>query len=78
MIVKKTVSPSTLAKLDFGPNELRRAIANELGLKISTVYAWVSNTRDVPDKHIQTVCDVINAFNHTMSASYQSERNVES
>ena len=44
MLVKKTVSPSTLTKLDFGPNELRRAIANELGLKISTVYAWVINT----------------------------------
>ena len=78
MLRNKKVSPPTLTKQDFGPNELRRAIADELGLKISTVYAWVSNTRDVPDKHIQTVCDVINAFNHTMSASYQSERNVES
>ena len=73
MLVKKTVSPSTLTKLDFGPNELRRAIANELGLKISTVYAWVSNTRDVPDKPIQTVCDVINTFNLTTSPPYQSE-----
>ena len=69
----KKIYPSTLTKQDFGPNELRRAIANELGLKISTVYAWVSNTRDVPDKHIQTVCDVINTFNLTTSPPYQSE-----
>ena len=67
------VSPSTLTKQDFGPNELRRAIADELGLKISTIYAWVSNTRDVPDKHIQAVCDIINTFNHTTSPPYQSE-----
>ena len=73
MLRNKKVSPSTLTKQDFGPNELRRAIANELGLKISTVYAWVSNTRDVPDKHIQTVCDVINTFNLTTSPPYQSE-----
>ena len=73
MLRNKKVSPSTLTKQDFGPNELRRAIADELGLKISTIYAWVSNTRDVPDKHIQTVCDIINTFNHTTSPPYQSE-----
>jgi len=73
MVKNKKIYPSTLTKQDFGPNELRRAIANELGLKISTVYAWVSNTRDVPDKHIQTVCDVINTFNRTTSPPYHSE-----
>jgi len=61
------VIPETLTKEDFGSNLLRRKIADELGLKISTVYAWVSNSRDVPDKHAQTVCDVINTFNYTMA-----------
>ena len=61
------VSPETLTKEDFGSNLLRRKIADELDLKISTVYAWVSNSRDVPDKHAQTVCDVINTFNYTMT-----------
>ena len=61
------VSPETLTKEDFGSNLLRRKIADELDLKISTVYAWVSNSRDVPDKHAQTVCDVINTFNYTMA-----------
>jgi len=73
MVKNKKVTPSTLTKQDFGPNELRRAIADELGLKISTIYAWVSNTRDVPDKHIQTVCDIINTFNHKTTSPYQSE-----
>ncbi|HIF54714.1 MAG TPA: hypothetical protein EYQ57_06005 [Methylococcaceae bacterium] len=45
--------------------EKHRAIADKLNLKISTVYAWVSAPRDVPDRHLQVVCDVINAFNST-------------
>ena len=61
------ITPETLTKEDFGSNYLRRKIADELGLKISTVYAWVSNSRDVPDKHAQSVCNVINTFNYTMT-----------
>jgi hypothetical protein len=65
------ITPETLTKADFGSNHLRRKIADELDLKISTVYAWVSNSRDVPDKHAQTVCDVINTFNYTMADPHQ-------
>ena len=61
------ITPETLTKADFGSNLLRREIADQLGLKISTVYAWVSNSRDVPDKHVQSVCNVINTFNYTMA-----------
>ena len=58
------VTPETLTKADFGSNLLRREIADELGLKISTVYAWAAISRDVPDQYAQTVCNVINTFNH--------------
>ena len=69
------ITPETLTKEDFGSNYLRRKIADELGLKISTVYAWVSNSRDVPDKHAQTICDVINTFNYTMTGPDELNHN---
>ena len=69
------VSPETLTKEDFGSNLLRREIADQLGLKISTVYAWVSNSRDVPDKHAQSVCNVINTFNYTMTGPDELNHN---
>ena len=58
------VTPETLTKADITRWELRYKISDELGLKISTVYAWGSRSREIPDKHIQAVCDVINTFDH--------------
>ena len=69
------ITPETLTKEDFGSNLLRRKIADELDLKISTVYAWVSNSRDVPDKHAQSVCNVINTFNYTMTGPDELNHN---
>jgi len=69
------ITPETLTKEDFGSNLLRREIADQLGLKISTVYAWVSNSRDVPDKHAQRVCNVINTFNYTMTGPDELNHN---
>jgi len=69
------ITPETLTKADFGSNLLRREIADKLGLKISTVYAWVSNSRDVPDKHAQSVCNVINTFNYTMTGPDELNHN---
>ena len=71
----QTITPETLTKEDFGSNLLRREIADQLGLKISTVYAWVSNSRDVPDKHAQSVCNVINTFNYTMTGPDELNHN---
>lgn len=75
MAKQNQITPETLTKADFGSNLLRREIADQLGLKISTVYAWVSNSRDVPDKHAQSVCNVINTFNYTMTGPDELKHN---
>jgi len=61
MVLHKIITPETLTKLDLRcNNSLRRKISEEIGVRISTVYAWGSQCRDIPKRHEQSVCNVIN------------------
>ncbi len=68
MVLHKIITPETLTKSDLQcTNSLRRKISEEVGVRISTVYAWGSQCRDIPKRHEQSVCDVINKYRSSQS-----------
>lgn len=68
MELDQFITPETLTKSDLRcTNSLRRKISEEIGVRISTVYAWGSQCRDIPKRHEQSVCDVINKYRSSQS-----------
>ena len=68
MVLHQIIKPETLTKSDLRcTNSLRRKISEEVGVRISTVYAWGSQCRDIPKRHEQSVCDVINKYRSSQS-----------
>jgi hypothetical protein len=60
--LKARVTPNTFQKSDLHSSELRHFLAEQLGMRVSSIYAWASVTRDIPTHLEQTVCDLINEF----------------
>ena len=60
--IKNRVSPNTFQKSDLHGSELRHFLAEQLGMRVSSIYAWASVTRDIPTHLEQPVCDLINEF----------------
>ena len=60
--IKNRVAPNTFQKSDLHGSELRHFLAEQLGMRVSSIYAWASVTRDIPTHLEQPVCDLINEF----------------
>ena len=60
--VKTRVAPNTFQKSDLHGSELRHFLAEQLGMRVSSIDAWASVTRDIPTHLEQTICDLINEF----------------